>query len=114
MGEAGSDKSMLLHMWKHSFAQELNFRYISIFTSTALNPSLDSNGRQNLSAPVENCNKTLQAHVNGKRVGLLGCRSTRRHNRRKVLMAFYFSHQDPSASAHNFLGHSRQETRDNE
>lgn len=38
MGEAGSNKRLLLHTWKTIFAQELNFMCISIFTSTALNP----------------------------------------------------------------------------
>ena len=99
-------KGCSLHTWKNIFAQELNFRCISIFTSTALYPSLDSNWWQKLSTPVENCNKNLQTHVNGKWVGLLGCGSTRRHIRRKVLMASYFGHQDPSTSAHSFLGHS--------
>lgn len=104
-------KGCSLQTWKNIFAQELNFRCISIFTSTALNPSLDSNRWQKLSTPEKNCNTSLQTHVNGKWVGLLGCGSTRRHNGRKVLMASYLGHQDPSTSAYSFLGHSGEDKR---
>lgn len=51
MGEAGSNKRMLC---TYILAQELNFRCLSIFTSTALNPSLDSNWWQKLPTAEDN------------------------------------------------------------
>lgn len=74
-------------------------------------PSLDSKWWQKLSTPVENCIKNLQPQVKGKWAELLGCGSTRRHNRRKVLMCpipvTKMAAQQLTASCHT---HRRQET----
>lgn len=65
-GEAGSNKKMPFHTWQNIFAQELNFRYIFLFTSTALKPNLDRNWWQKLSTFVDICKKHFPTYVTGK------------------------------------------------